>query len=193
VSAALLFAAALVTGCGGAGWRPAAPSARTSGVEASTEQPSASVTPMADVSATIARFRERNPKLDPYFEQAHAYVVFPRVGKGGLWLGGAGGRGYVFERGHLVGSVTLVQVTAGAQLGGQSFEQIIFLGDEAALRRLQRGKLALGADASAVVITEGAGASAAYHDGVAVFILPRAGFMGAANVAGQKMIYKPIG
>ena len=40
--------------------------------------------------------------LKPYFKKARGYAVFPNVGKGGIGIGGARGKGEVFEKGMLL-------------------------------------------------------------------------------------------
>ena len=51
------------------------------------------------------------PELKPYFEKAKGYAVFPTVGKGGVGIGGARGKGEVFQDGKVIGSTTLTQVS----------------------------------------------------------------------------------
>ena len=64
-------------------------------------------------------------RLKPYFKEAKGYAVFPNVAKAGFGIGGARGKGEVFEDGKVIGSATLTQLTVGFQLGGQAFIQII--------------------------------------------------------------------
>ena len=127
--------------------------------------------------------------LQPYFKKARGYAVFPNVGKGGFGIGGARGEGEVFEKGNVIGSTTLTQVSVGFQLGGQVFSQIIFFKDKKSLDRFTEGNFEFGASASAVLITEGANASADYSDGVAVLTFSKGGLMYEASVGGQKFSY----
>ena len=69
-------------------------------------------------------------RLKPYFKEAKGYAVFPNVGKAGFGIGGARGKGEVFEDDKVIGSTTLTQLSFGFQLGGQAFSQIIFFQDE---------------------------------------------------------------
>ena len=183
VSAALVTTAlSSITACGGAGWRPDSPTPAVQSVEGSAKS-----------RHTLSRMTERDPGLELFVENAHAFVVFPAVGKGGAAVGGAYGRGEVYEAGRYVGTASVTQLTAGLQLGGQSYSQIIFFEDEGTFRDFQQGNFELGAQASAIAVTAGAGASAAYDDGVAVFVLPRGGLMYEVTVAGQKFAYHPEG
>ena len=128
--------------------------------------------------------------LKPYFKKARGYAVFPNIGKGGFGIGGARGKGEVFEKGNVIGSTILTQVSIGFQLGGQAFSQIIFFKDKKSLDRFTEGNFEFGASASAALITEGANASADYSDGVAVLTFSKGGLMYEASIGGQKFSYK---
>jgi lipid-binding SYLF domain-containing protein len=139
---------------------------------------------------TVAVFKSTDPGLEKYFKQAYGYAVFPTVGKGGFWFAGAFGRGLVFEQGAPVGRTTLKQVTFGLQIGGQSFSELIFFKDKAALERFKAGTSEFSAQASAVVAREGAAATTSYDaEGVAVFVHVKGGAMLEASVGGQKFDY----
>jgi lipid-binding SYLF domain-containing protein len=128
--------------------------------------------------------------LKPYFKQARGFAVFPNVGKGGIGIGGARGKGEVFEKGNVIGSTTLTQISIGFQLGGQAFSQIIFFKDKKSLERFTEGNFEFGASASAALISEGANATADYSDGVAVLTFSKGGLMYEASIGGQKFSYE---
>ncbi|MHC4933605.1 MAG: YSC84-related protein [Planctomycetota bacterium] len=142
-----------------------------------------------EVQATIAKFKETDPSLKKWFDEAQGYALFPSVGKGGAGIGGAYGEGEVYEKGKLVGYSTLSQATIGFQLGGQAYSEVIFFKDKAALDRFRRGEFELSAQASAVAATAGASADADYSGGVAVFTMAQGGLMYEATVGGQKFDY----
>ena len=143
------------------------------------------------VLASLKRVERRDPGLKLFLKRSHGYAIFPSVGKAAVLLGAAFGTGEVFERGKLVGYAGIVQMTLGAQLGGQTFVEVIAFENEQSLNRFRRGKSALAANASAVMVKAGAAASADYEQGVAVFVQPRGGMMLEAAVGGQKFIFKP--
>ena len=95
----------------------------------------------------------------------------------------------VFEKGNVIGSTTLTQISIGFQLGGQAFSQIIFFKDKQALRRFTEGNFEFGASASAALISEGANATADYSDGVAVLTFSKGGLMYEASIGGQKFTF----
>jgi lipid-binding SYLF domain-containing protein len=143
-----------------------------------------------DVAETIAKFKEGDPGIQGWFRDAHGYAVFPSVGKGGIGIGGARGKGLVYEQGTLVGKVTLTQVTVGLQLGGQAFSEVIFFKDKTAFDDFVRGNYEFDAGVSAVALKAGASADLGYSKGVAVITATKGGLMYEASVGGQKFDYE---
>lgn len=133
------------------------------------------------------------PELAIFFEQADGYAVFPNVAKGGFGVGGAVGKGQVFQQGLLVGSTSLKQLSIGFQLGGQAFSEIIFFKSASDTERFMEGNFEFGAQASAVLIKQGVSVDSAYSDGTAVFTIAKGGLMYEASVGGQKFSFVPIG
>lgn len=147
---------------------------------------------VARAQQTIATYEKTDPDLAAMFRRAAAYAVFPGVGKGGYWVGGAHGTGVLFETGTPTGKVKLNQVSVGAQFGGQEFSEVVFLETPGALADFKRGKLEMSAQASAVALNSGAAAAAKYRNGVAVVVQPKGGLMAEAAVGGQKFSFKPF-
>ncbi len=145
-----------------------------------------------DVAETIAKFEEGDPGMQAWFEEAHGYAVFPSVGKGAIGIGGARGKGLVYERGELVGKVTLTAVTVGFQLGGQEFMEVVFFKDQTAFDDFTRGNFEFDAGVSAVALGGGAWAELGYNGGVAVVTATKGGLMYEASVGGQKFDYEKI-
>jgi len=140
----------------------------------------------AEVKKTIDAFKFKDPSIAERLKSAHAYAVFPTIGKGGLIVGGAAGDGHVFERGHMIGTAELSQVTIGLQAGAQEFSELIFFQDKAALDRFTGNKFEFAANASAIVAKSGASSSSNYRNGVMVFTIAKEGVMLEAAIGGQK-------
>jgi lipid-binding SYLF domain-containing protein len=158
---------------------------------------------------TIAVFKNAG-ESGTYFNKAYGYVVFPKVGKAGLGVGGAHGSGRAYEQGKYVGDVKMNQLSVGLQAGGQAFSQIIFLEDKRAFDEFTSGNFEFDATVQAVAITAAATASAGstgtsagasagkndasttgnYRKGMAVFTVAKGGLMYQAAVGGQKFKYK---
>jgi lipid-binding SYLF domain-containing protein len=145
-----------------------------------------------EAQQAIELFQKADPGLKQYFDSAAGYAVFPSVGKGGLVVGGAHGKGVVYEKGMAIGKASLSQASIGAQAGGQSFAEAIFFENPTALEDFKSGKFEMSADVSAVAAAEGAAKSAKYKHGVMVFALPKKGLMVQASVGGQKFKYEPL-
>lgn len=174
---------------------------------------SAGVAHAADSDAdTIKLFKDAGESAK-YFDQSFGYAIFPTIGKGGIGIGGAYGKGNVYERGKHIGTVSMTQFSLGLQLGGQAYSQIIFFEDRRALDEFTDGNFEFGAGVSAVAITAAASASATttgagtgvsggkkdatttsggYYKGMAVFTIAKGGLMYEASVAGQKFKYKAL-
>ena len=142
------------------------------------------------VAQALITAKEKDPSLEKWFNEAHGYAVFPKVGKGGIGIGGAHGKGIVIHNDKTVATTSLSQVTVGFQLGGQVYSQFVLFKDETAFNNFARGNFEMGAQVSAVAITLGASADANYDGGVAVFTIAEGGLMYEATVGGQKFKYK---
>ena len=140
--------------------------------------------------SALAKAKQTDPSLAPVLRDAAGYAVFPSVGKGGAGLGGAYGKGVLYERDRMVGYCDLSQATIGLQLGGQAYTQIIAFETREALNSFKAGQFAFDAQATAVALQAGAGANAPYAHGVAVFTMDEAGLMYEASVGGQRFSYQ---
>ena len=134
----------------------------------------------------LAAFKEKDAGIQRFIDEAAGYVVIPTVGKGGIGIGGARGKGLLYVGGQPVGVVTLTQLTIGFQWGGQAYSEFIFFQTNDDLEHFKGGNYELGAQASAVAVTAGASADANYSSGVAVFTQAKGGLMYEATVGGQK-------
>ena len=133
---------------------------------------------------TIERFKEKNWEMKSVFENSYGYAVFPSIGKGGIVIGGAHGKGILYENGKPIGDTRMTQVSIGFQWGGQSYSEIIFFEDKEAFDLFRTNRLELAAQASAVLVTAGISKDIPYNKGVAIYTLPKAGLMYEATVGG---------
>jgi lipid-binding SYLF domain-containing protein len=166
---------------------------------------------LADKYTDTVEVYKKSEAVQPFFKSAYGYVVFPTIGKGGLGIGGAYGKGQVYQGGKVTGEASLVKLSIGWQAGGQAFSQMIFFEDKRAYDEFTSGNFEFDASASAVAITagveakagtEGATASAtagpatgaqaktSYHKGMAVFTHAKGGLMYEASIGGQKFSFK---
>lgn len=144
-----------------------------------------------EVKTSLTDFAKSNPKVEAHLHTAYAFAFFPKITKGGLGIGGAGGKGLVFDDKTVIGGSKLAQATFGLQAGGQQYMEIILFEDQAALDRFTAGKVKFSGQASAVALKDGASADIDYQDGVAIFTKTIGGLMAEASVGGQSFKYKP--
>lgn len=143
----------------------------------------------ARADATVQTMVASDPTLGELLARSAGYAVFPQVSEAGFVVGGAGGAGVVYENGRVIGFSELRAGSVGAQIGGQSFSEIIVFETPAALDRFRAGNFDLQAGLSATAIQSGAAARARFEDGVAVFVGGHSGLMAAANVGGQSVTF----
>ena len=147
------------------------------------------------------------------FNSAYGYALFPTIGKAGFLVGGAYGKGRVYEQSKHIGNTTMTQATIGFQLGGVGFSQVVFFRDKRALTEFMNGNFEFGAEAQATAITAAAGASANtsgssatasggknnaktaggdYNKGMSTFTITKGGLMYEATVGGQKFSFTKL-
>ena len=146
---------------------------------------------IAEADATVASMAAKDPSLQRLLDRSPGYAVFPNVGAAGAIVGGAYGRGVLFEQGRPVGFAELNQGAVGALIGGQTYSEIIVFENEAAMNRLKAGNFDVGAEASAVALKAGIADAARFEGGVAIFQTPKGGLMATAAVTGQKINFQP--
>jgi hypothetical protein len=144
-----------------------------------------------EAKARLQQMQTEDPALGALLQKGSGYALFPHVSKGGLVVGGASGRGVVYERGQHSGYSALTQASVGIQAGGQTFSELLVFETPAALERFKAGQFGVAADASAVVLKSGAATNINFVDGVAVVVHPISGVMVEATIGGQQFTYQP--
>lgn len=150
-----------------------------------------------DISAKVQKVRktwqEKDSTFNATLDKAYAYAIFPEVGKGGFIVGASHGAGEVYRGGKLIGHAKMTQTTVGAQVGGQTYAEVILFKNKNALERFKGDRFEGTVAATAVGGKKGAAAACKYKDGVAIMVLPLKGAMAEAAGGGQKFNFEPIG
>ncbi len=141
---------------------------------------------VGEANKTIAEFKEKDPGMSKFFSSSYGYAVFPGIGKGGLGVGGAGGKGTLFNSGSAVADTKMSQITIGFQAGGQKYAEVIFFEDAERYNDFVSGSYEFAAQVSAVALASGASADAKYKEGILVVTMAIGGLMYEASVGGQK-------
>ena len=138
-------------------------------------------------------WQSKDKSFNGTLKKAYAYAIFPEVGKGGFIVGASHGDAEVYEQGKLIGRAKMTQTTVGAQVGGQTYAEVILFENKEALERFKTSRFEGSTAATAIGGTKGAAAACKYKDGVAVMVLPLKGAMAEAAGGGQKFAFEPLG
>ena len=137
-------------------------------------------------------WQSKDSSFNSTLKKAYGYAIFPEVGKGGFIVGASHGEGAVYRKGKLIGHAKMTQTTVGAQVGGQTYAEVILFKDKAALDRFKVGKFEGSAAATAIGGKKGAAAASKYKNGVSIMVLPLKGAMAEAAGGGQKFAFEPL-
>jgi len=146
----------------------------------------------ADSDAALVLAKASDPSMTKVCQDAYGSAVFPKVGKGAVGVGGAYGKGVLYQDGRMVGYCDLSQASIGLQLGAQTYTEILCFEDQKSFDRFKTGNFAFDAQATAVALKSGSGANARYSDGVSVFTMDESGLMFEAALGGQKFSYRAL-
>jgi lipid-binding SYLF domain-containing protein len=143
------------------------------------------------VDATMSEFFRRVRGSRGLVGRAAGVLVFPRIYKAGVGIGGEYGEGVLFVRGRRVADYNAVSASVGFQLGAQARSVVIVFMTEEALARFSRTHgWKVGVDGSVAIITVGAGASVdtdRIANPVVGFIFDNKGLMYNLTLEGTKI------
>lgn len=145
----------------------------------------------ANVQVTVQNFYDESPVGKLLAEQASGLLVFPRVVKAGIGIGGEYGEGALLVDGETVQYYNTVSASIGFQLGVQVKSQIIlFMTDEALDTFRNSDGWEAGVDGSVALLEFGAAEeinSNSIQDPIIGFILSNRGLMYNLTFEGSKM------
>ena len=145
----------------------------------------------AAVSDTLAAFAKEVDGAAVFLDNAAGYLVFPRVIKVGLGIGGEAGEGALIAGGDTVGYYRTVAGSFGLQLGAQAKSIVIAFMTEGALDQFRNSSgWKVGVDGSVALIDIGAGRSldtTSIKDPVVGFVFGSTGLMYNLTLEGSKI------
>jgi len=113
-----------------------------------------------DAIAALHRLYAEQPKARQLGGKAKAILVFPKIIKAGLVIGGQSGDGALLIGGKPTAYYNLSAASFGLQAGGQTFSYALFFMTDSALDYLEKSDgWAIGSGPSVVVVDKGAAAS----------------------------------
>jgi lipid-binding SYLF domain-containing protein len=145
----------------------------------------------ADGKAALNRLYAHSEKATKLAKTAHGILVFPKILKAGLVIGGQGGEGVLFIGGKPARYYKIGSVSYGLQAGGQTYSYALFLMTDKAVHYLDRHDgWSIGSGPSVVVMDEGAAkstTSTTVRDDVYAFPFGQSGLMAGLGLEGSKI------
>jgi lipid-binding SYLF domain-containing protein len=144
-----------------------------------------------DSQAALQKLTAQVPAAKALARDAKAVLVFPRVTKAGLGIGGQYGEGALLRGGKVVGYFSTAGASFGLQAGAQTFGYAMFFMNDNALAQLEKNAgFEVGVGPSVVVMDEGMARSTTtttMKDDIYAFIFGQQGLMAGLGVQGNKI------
>ena len=123
--------------------------------------------------------------------KAHAILVFPKITKAGLVVGGLHGDGALIQGGKTVGYYSTSGGSVGLQAGVQTYGYALLFMNPAALKQLDKADgFEVGVGPSVVVLDEGKAknvTTTTAKDDIYAFIFGQKGLMAGLGIQGNKI------
>ncbi|MGB8714615.1 MAG: lipid-binding SYLF domain-containing protein [Onishia taeanensis] len=144
-----------------------------------------------DVDNSIQKLYSSSPTAKELSTIAKGMLVFPKVIKGGLIIGGQYGTGALREGGNTIGYYNTVAASYGLQAGVQSFGYAMFFMTDSALQYLKNSSgWEIGVGPSVVIVDKGRARSlttTTAKDDIYVFFYGQEGLMAGIGLQGSKI------
>ena len=144
-----------------------------------------------DARAALSKLYAKVPKAKALGSKAVGILVFPKVTKAGLMIGGQYGDGALMKGGKTVAYYNTSGVSSGLQAGAQTYGYAMFFMNENALASLDKAEgFEVGMGPSVVVMDEGMAKSTtttSIKDDIYAFIFGQKGLMAGLGIQGNKI------
>jgi lipid-binding SYLF domain-containing protein len=144
-----------------------------------------------DANAALQQLYASVPAAKALGAKANAILVFPKVTKAGLGVGGQFGEGALLHNGKAVGYYNTAGASIGLQAGAQQYGYALFFMNAKALAQLDKADgFEVGVGPSVVVVDEGTAktmTTTTVKDDVYAFIFGQKGLMAGLGVQGNKI------
>jgi lipid-binding SYLF domain-containing protein len=159
-------------------------SAQDQGKIAAAELTSASKAALAELAAST-------PLAKGLVPTAHAILVFPKVTKAGLGIGGQYGEGALLKKGTAIAFYKTTGASFGLQAGGQQYGYAMFFMNAEALTQLDNAKgFEVGVGPTVVVVDEGMAkttTTSTLKEDIYAFVFGQKGLMAGIGLQGNKI------
>jgi lipid-binding SYLF domain-containing protein len=144
-----------------------------------------------DARAALQKLTNTVPAAKSLSSSATAVLVFPKVTKAGLGVGGQYGDGVLFRQGKVAGYYNTSGASFGLQAGAQQFGYAMFMMNDKAVGALGANEgFEVGVGPSIVVLDEGKAKSittTTAKDDIYAFIFGQKGLMAGLGIQGNKI------
>jgi lipid-binding SYLF domain-containing protein len=145
----------------------------------------------SDANRALNQLYAVQPKTRDLARRAKAVLVFPKIYKGGLMIGGLSGNGVLRVGGKATGYYNISAASFGLQAGAQRYSFALFFMTDSALQYLVSSDgWAIGSGPSVVVMDKGAAAnmsSTTLTQDVYAFPFGQKGLMAGIGLEGSKI------
>jgi len=145
----------------------------------------------SDAQAALGKLYATVPAAKALGAKATAILVFPKVTKAGLGVGGQFGEGALIQGGKAVGYYNTAGASFGLQAGAQTYGYAMFFMNDGAIKQLDKADgFEVGVGPSVVVIDEGMAKSTTtttMKDDIYAVIFGQKGLMAGLGVQGNKI------
>jgi lipid-binding SYLF domain-containing protein len=165
-------------------WAPPASLAQEKGKTKATDLASTSQTALKELYASVPLAKQLGPK-------AEAILVFPKVTKAGLGIGGQYGEGALLKKGTPSAYYKTTGASVGLQVGGQQYGYAMFFMNAKALDQFTKATgFEVGVGPSVVLVDEGMAKTATtttMKDDIYAFVFGQKGLMAGLGIQGNKI------
>lgn len=144
-----------------------------------------------DAAQTLRNLYKAHPEAETLAKNATAVLVFPKIIKAGLVIGGSYGEGVMNQGGKPTGYYSSVSASWGWQAGAESYSYVVFLMNPKAVEFLDKSKgWEIGVGPSVVVVNEGVAknlSSSTLKDDAYAYITDQQGLMASLSIEGTKI------
>jgi lipid-binding SYLF domain-containing protein len=144
-----------------------------------------------DARAALQKLTSSVPAAKSLSDTAAAVLVFPKITKAGLGIGGQYGDGVLFQGSKAVGFYNTRGASYGLQAGAQQFGYAMFLMNDKAVSALGAiDGFEVGVGPSVVIMDEGMGktvTTTTAKDDIYAFVFSQKGLMAGVGLQGNKI------
>ena len=144
-----------------------------------------------DANASLQQLYAQVPAAKTLGSKAHAILVFPKVTKAGLGVGGQYGEGALLKDGKAVAYYSTAGASVGLQAGAQQFGYALLFTNANALAQLDKAEgFEVGVGPTMVVVDAGKAktmTTTTAKDDIYAFIFGQKGLMAGLGIQGNKI------